>query len=52
MIRKAFKLVLIILMIVTWNAKNDLDECVVAGLYFCRMETGGFVKVIKLALIK
>jgi hypothetical protein len=37
---------------VTWDARNDHDENVAAGLYFCRMEADEFTEVIKLALVK
>jgi hypothetical protein len=35
-----------------WNATDDNNRPVAAGLYFCKMEAVNFVKVIKLALVK
>ena len=35
-----------------WNATDENNRPVAAGLYFCKMEAGDFVKVIKLALVK
>ncbi len=32
----------------SWNARNDADETLSAGLYFCKMETVEFTRVIKL----
>ena len=37
---------------VTWDATNDLCEPVAAGLYFCRMETAGFVQTRKMLLVR
>lgn len=35
-----------------WNATDERNVPVAAGLYLCRIEAGNFVQVIKLALIK
>jgi PKD repeat protein len=35
-----------------WDANDEGGMPVAAGLYFCRMEAGEFVKVIKLAFVK
>lgn len=35
-----------------WEGTNDHNLPVAAGMYFCRMEAGEFMKVIKLALVK
>ena len=35
-----------------WDARDDNAVPVAAGIYFCRMETGTFVSVVKLALVK
>jgi hypothetical protein len=35
-----------------WDATDDRGVPVAAGIYFCRMEAGQFVNVIKLALVK
>jgi len=37
---------------VVWNGTDDQGKSVAAGLYFCRMEAGDFVEMIKLALVK
>jgi len=37
---------------VIWNGTDDAGLSQAAGVYFCRMETDQFVKVIKLALVK
>lgn len=34
----------------SWNAMNDADETISAGLYFCKMETVEFTRVIKLIM--
>jgi len=36
----------------SWDGKNERNLPVTSGLYFCRMEAGEFVKVIKLALMR
>ena len=36
---------------IDWDGTNDHNLPIAAGVYFCRMEAGGFVKVIKLALM-
>jgi subtilisin family serine protease len=35
-----------------WDGTDDCNLPVAAGLYFCRMETGDFVKTIKLAMVR
>ncbi len=37
---------------IIWNGTDDYNLPVAASVYFCRMDAGGFVKVIKLALVK
>ena len=37
---------------IAWDGTDEQNLPVAAGLYFCRMESGDFVKVIKLALVK
>jgi hypothetical protein len=37
---------------ITWDATDNYGQHVAAGLYFCRMEAGDYIKVIKLALVK
>lgn len=37
---------------IIWDGRNEFDESVAAGLYFCRMEADGFSEVIKLALVR
>jgi hypothetical protein len=37
---------------ITWDGTDDRNLPVAAGLYFCRMEAGDFVKTIKLALMR
>ncbi|UCE08522.1 MAG: T9SS type A sorting domain-containing protein, partial [bacterium] len=37
---------------VTWDAIDEQNQSVAAGVYFCQMEVGKCVKIIKLALVK
>ena len=37
---------------VSWDPGRDVDETISAGLYFCKLETDEFIKVIKLVLVK
>ena len=37
---------------IVWDGIDDYNLPVAAGVYFCRMDAEGFVKVIKLALVK
>ena len=37
---------------VAWDGTNDHNLPMAAGVYFCRMEAGDFVKIIKLVLMK
>jgi len=37
---------------ITWDDTDEHYLPVAAGVYFCRLEAGEFVKVIKLALVK
>jgi hypothetical protein len=37
---------------VTWNGVNDADRTVGSGIYFCRMESGGFSDSKKLILLR
>ncbi|HEX9972522.1 MAG TPA: T9SS type A sorting domain-containing protein, partial [bacterium] len=36
----------------TWDGADEHNLPVAVGVYFCRMEAGEYVKVIKLALVK
>ncbi|MCJ7802400.1 MAG: T9SS type A sorting domain-containing protein, partial [Candidatus Marinimicrobia bacterium] len=36
----------------TWNGQNQLDQQVVSGVYFLRMETEGFVQTRKMLMMK
>ncbi|MBN2357301.1 S8 family serine peptidase [candidate division KSB1 bacterium] len=35
-----------------WDASDDHHQPVAAGVYFCRMKAGAFVKVVKIALVR
>jgi len=35
-----------------WDGTDEYNMKMAAGVYFCRLEAGDFVKVIKLALVK
>jgi hypothetical protein len=37
---------------IIWDGTNDQSLPVAAGVYFCRMTAGDYVKIIKLALVK
>ena len=37
---------------ISWDSRDHIDEPVSAGLYFCKLEAGEFIKVIKLVLVK
>jgi flagellar hook assembly protein FlgD len=37
---------------VVWDCKDDNNNKVSSGLYYCRMMSGSFTKTIKLSLIK
>jgi len=37
---------------IAWDGTDEQNLPVAAGLYFCRMESGDFATVIKLALVK
>jgi flagellar hook assembly protein FlgD len=37
---------------ISWDGTDGNHLPVAAGVYFCRMEAGDFVNVIKLALVK
>jgi hypothetical protein len=37
---------------ITWNGRNDKNQLVPSGIYFCRMSAGQFTDVKKMALIK
>jgi hypothetical protein len=33
---------------ISWDAGNSVGETISAGLYFCKIETDEFIKVVKL----
>lgn len=37
---------------ISWDSRNDRDEPIAAGFYFCKMKTDEFTGIIKLALAK
>lgn len=37
---------------IAWDGTDEHNQPVTTGLYFCRMEAGEFVRIIKLALVK
>jgi 1,4-alpha-glucan branching enzyme len=37
---------------VTWNGDNNSGKKITSGVYFCRMESGSFVRTIKLMMMK
>ncbi len=37
---------------ISWDPGNSVGETISAGLYFCKMETDEFIRVIKLVLLK
>ena len=37
---------------VSWNGRNDSNEPMPSGIYFCRIQTNNFIKTIKMTLLK
>jgi len=37
---------------IVWNGKNDLNEAVSSGIYFCRLKAGSKKEITKIMLMK
>jgi len=38
--------------VIVWNGRDNMDQDVASGLYFCRMRTGKFTQTVKMMLVK